>query len=223
LELFGTQVMPEFTKRAEAHEQAKIERLAADIEDALRRRDPPRVASPDYVIAPMGSGPPAKAPVGEASKAEPARGNGRAPAWRRRLEKRGEKVLRRFVHRSSDRRLERTVGSDTGLRLVFAGMTRRFRADKAAGFSGDILYELSPANGDRVKNWTVSVNGRRATARNDRPAAPAVTISMSLADFARLIARDLDPGKALLQGRLQVDGDFNVLTKLGEMFGEPAP
>jgi len=46
---------------------------------------------------------------------------------------------------------------------------------------------------------------------------------MNLADFARLVGRDLDPGKALLEGKLNVEGDFNVLTKLGEMFGEPAP
>jgi putative sterol carrier protein len=46
---------------------------------------------------------------------------------------------------------------------------------------------------------------------------------MDLADFVRLVGRDLDPGKALLDGKLKVEGDFNVLTKLGEMFGEPAP
>jgi putative sterol carrier protein len=126
------------------------------------------------------------------------------------------------VHRSGDRRLERTVGSDPGLRVVFNGMARRFRPEKAAGFSGDIQYELAPAAGG-PKNWFVTVNGQRASARPGRATAPAVTIAMSLADFARLVARDLDPGKALLDGKLKVEGDFNVLTKLGEMFGEPAP
>src|SRR6476620_10633018 len=41
LELFAAEVLPEFRERAEAHEQRKNERLAADVEDALRRRDPP--------------------------------------------------------------------------------------------------------------------------------------------------------------------------------------
>jgi putative sterol carrier protein len=101
-------------------------------------------------------------------------------------------------------------------------MARRFRPDKAAGFSGDIQYELAPADGE-AKPWVVSVNGARASVRPGRAPAPAVTIAMNLADFARLVGRDLDPGKALLEGKLNVEGDFNVLTKLGEMFGEPAP
>ena len=62
-----------------------------------------------------------------------------------------------------------------------------------------------------------------ATARPGRAPAPAVTIAIGLADFARLVGRDLDPGKALLDGRMSIEGDFNVLTKLGEMFGEGSP
>ena len=217
LELFAKEVMPEFAERTEERERAKQERLAPAVEDALRRRDPPRIADPDYTIEPMGSGsPPAPSPDGN------GRADGRAPALRRRLEKRGEAAFSRFVHRASDHRLERTVGSDPGLRVVFNGMARRFRPDKAAGFSGDIQYELAPADGE-AKPWVVSVNGARASARPGRAPAPAVTIAMDLADFVRLVGRDLDPGKALLEGKLNVEGDFNVLTKLGEMFGEPAP
>jgi alkanesulfonate monooxygenase SsuD/methylene tetrahydromethanopterin reductase-like flavin-dependent oxidoreductase (luciferase family)/putative sterol carrier protein len=216
LELFAKEVMPEFAERAEAHESAKAQRLAADVQDALRRRDPPRIADPAYMIPPMGSGPPPPPAGGD------GRADGRAPAIARRLQKRGEAAFNRFVHRASDRRLERTVGSDPGLRVVFNGMARRFRPDKAAGFSGDIQYELAPAGGE-AKPWVLTVNGARASARPGRAPAPAVTIAMDLADFARLVGRDLDPGKALLEGKLKVEGDFNVLTKLGEMFGEPAP
>jgi putative sterol carrier protein len=216
LELFAKEVMPEFAGRAEAHESAKAQRLAGEVDDALRRRDPPRIADPAYTIPPMGSGPPPPPAGGD------GRPNGRAPAIARRLQKRGEAAFTRFVHRASDRRLERTVGSDPGLRVVFKEMARRFRPDKAAGFSGDIQYELAPAVGE-AKPWVVSVNGARASARPGRAPAPAVTIAMELADFARLVGRDLDPGKALLEGKLTVEGDFNVLTKLGEMFGEPAP
>ena len=49
------------------------------------------------------------------------------------------------MRRSDDRRLERTVGSDTGLRVLFGGMTQRFRPEKAAGFTGDIQYDLRAA------------------------------------------------------------------------------
>jgi alkanesulfonate monooxygenase SsuD/methylene tetrahydromethanopterin reductase-like flavin-dependent oxidoreductase (luciferase family)/putative sterol carrier protein len=215
LEVFAREVMPEFAERTEERERDKAQRLTAAVDAALARREPPRSAPADYVIAPMGSGAP---PAGT----RPVPANAGAPALVRRLEERGEAAFARFVRRSSDRTLERTVGSDPGLRVVFAGMTRRFRPEKAAGFSGDIQYELTPASGEG-KQWVVSVQGERASARPGRATSPAVTVAMELADFVRLAGRDLDPGKALLGGKLQVAGDFNVLAKLGEMFGEPAP
>jgi alkanesulfonate monooxygenase SsuD/methylene tetrahydromethanopterin reductase-like flavin-dependent oxidoreductase (luciferase family) len=51
LELFATEVMPEFAERDAAAEPGKAERLAPAIEAALARRDPPRPA-PDHVMQP---------------------------------------------------------------------------------------------------------------------------------------------------------------------------
>jgi hypothetical protein len=53
LELFATEVMPEFHARAEEIESAKKQRLAPAIEAALARRDPPRPAPPDYAFPAM--------------------------------------------------------------------------------------------------------------------------------------------------------------------------
>jgi putative sterol carrier protein len=36
-----------------------------------------------------------------------------------------------------------------------------------------------------------------------------------------MAAGDLDAGKALLTGRLDVAGDFALAQRLGEMFGQP--
>ena len=41
-----------------------------------------------------------------------------------------------------------------------------------------------------------------------------------MADFLRIAARQLDPGKALINGSMVLEGDFAVATRLGEMFGE---
>src|SRR5207245_10710565 len=124
-----------------------------------------------------------------------------------------------FVRRSEDSRLERSVGTDAGLRLVFAGMSRRFRASRANGFEGDIHYDLKADDGT-PKPWVVSVRGERASARPGRATEPKLRLALSLADFVRLISRDLEPGKALMSGRLELEGDFAVASQLGEMFGE---
>jgi hypothetical protein len=133
----------------------------------------------------------------------------------------GEGIFYRFVRRSSDTRLERTAGSDRGLKVVFGAMSRAYRPDRAAGWSGDIRYELSDSRGT-VRTWTVTCTPSGATAVPAPAPDPALTIKLGLADFIRLAGRDLDPAKALLTGRMDLEGDFDVAVRLGEMFGQPS-
>ena len=129
--------------------------------------------------------------------------------------------MKRFVRRSSDERLERTVGSDRGLRIVFAVMARAYRPDRADGWSGDIRYVLTDSRG-RERTWTVSCDPSGARAREAAQPGPALTIKLGVADFARLAGGDLDPAKALLSGRLDLEGDFAVAMRLAAMFGQPS-
>jgi alkanesulfonate monooxygenase SsuD/methylene tetrahydromethanopterin reductase-like flavin-dependent oxidoreductase (luciferase family) len=219
LELFAAEVMPEFAERADAADAAKRERTAAACERALARREPPRVADPDYTVGPMDTG-----PSGNGAAPSGAGGSGEGPSTLKRLgvelQKRGETAFASWVRRSDDRTLERTIGSDAGLRVIFTGMARRFRPDKAGGFEGEILYELK-TNGTR-KPWTVDIRAGKATARQGDARDPKLTLALATTDFVRLIARDADPGKLLMTGRLYMEGDFQVASKLAEMFGEPS-
>jgi putative sterol carrier protein len=140
---------------------------------------------------------------------------------RRTIEARGEQAFQAFVQRSDDGRLARTAGSATGLKVIFGGMERQFVAERAAGFTGDIQYNLRAADGT-LRPWTVTIGGGRATARPGAAQAPKLTITLSVADFVRIAARDLDPVKAVLTGRLELAGDFGVAMRLGEMFGQPS-
>jgi putative sterol carrier protein len=38
--------------------------------------------------------------------------------------------------------------------------------------------------------------------------------------FVRIAAGELDPARAMLDGRLEIEGDFVVVGRLGEMFGQ---
>jgi alkanesulfonate monooxygenase SsuD/methylene tetrahydromethanopterin reductase-like flavin-dependent oxidoreductase (luciferase family)/putative sterol carrier protein len=220
LELFGTQVLPAFAARRPARDVEKAARLAPAIEAALARRAPARESDPGYTIAPLDSGPPA-VQRGGADATNGRAGRGRLDGLSKVLAERGEQAFRAFVRRSDDRRLERTVGSEPGLRVLFGGMTQRFRPDRAAGFTGTILYDLRGADGTE-RPWTVAVERDGASARPGTVAEPSVTLRMTLADFVRIAGRDLDPGKALMTGRLGIEGDATVALRLGEMFGEPS-
>lgn len=228
LELFAREVAPEFREGAAAREEAKRERLAGVARAALARRPSPRVANADYVIGPLDSGPPAPIPGGgedggglSDAADEDAGASGRLSGLSARAQQRGGEALSGWVRRSSDRGLERTVGSRAGLTLLFGEMARRFEPERAAGFEGDIVYLLSGEDG-ASRAWTIAVSAGRAVSRAGRAPAPRLIVSLALADFVRLAAGDLDPGKLLLTGRLNVEGDLAVAARLGEMFGQPA-
>jgi alkanesulfonate monooxygenase SsuD/methylene tetrahydromethanopterin reductase-like flavin-dependent oxidoreductase (luciferase family)/putative sterol carrier protein len=220
LELFAGEVMPEFAARRPEREAAKRARLGDAPQRALARRSPAKAVDPGYAFGAQGS-------RAEAETAHPHAdvvGNGRRPgatALRRALEERGERAFSAFVRRAGDRRLEQTIGSGPGLRAVFAAMVRQFDPARAAGFTGDIQYDLRTADG-RVRSWTVTIDESGAQARPGTSAEPKLTIKATVADFARIAARDLDPVQALLSGRLDLEGDFAVATRLGEMFGQPS-
>ncbi|HEX7300956.1 MAG TPA: LLM class flavin-dependent oxidoreductase [Solirubrobacteraceae bacterium] len=217
IELFAAEVMPEFAERADAADAARAERFGAAIEAALARREPPRASDPDYAIVPTASGPPAESGLARAT----ANGRPRLAAVQGLLTDQGERAFRAFVRRSDDLRLERTVGTQRGLRVVFGAMAQAFEPDKAGGFVGELQYELTRADGE-VISWTLSLDARRARARPGAAGAPALTLKVGLADFVRLAGRDLDPGKALLTGRIDMEGDLALAARLGEMFGQPS-
>jgi putative sterol carrier protein len=214
LELFAAEVMPEFAGRRVAREARKQERLAGVIERALARREPPRVVDPDYRFGPTDSGGPSTVPRAASNGSVPAR-----MALRRSLVRRGERAFKSYVTRSDDVRLERTVGSRQGLRVLFGLMAGAYDPERAAGFEGDIQYDLRGSDGV-VRPWTVSVDPQRATIRPGRSPSPKLVLKLGIADFVRIAGGDLDPGKALLTGRLDLQGDFSVAMRLGEMFGQ---
>ena len=115
-----------------------------------------------------------------------------------------------------DRGMDRIVGRPAVLRAVFRGMAASFRPDRAQGFSGIIRYELT---GRRTHRWTVLVTGSHATASPGGAGDPAVTVRMSVPDFARIVTGELQPAVAFMQGKIQVEGDLAVAARLSEMFG----
>ena len=220
LELFGKKVLPHFTDGREEAEAAKRERLAEACERALARRAPARTVDPGYVITPQGE--PAPAQVISAARRASANGASRTTfraAAARRVQRAGESAFGMFVRGRSDEQLERMVGSDTGLRLLFKGMERAFVPEKANGFSGEVQYELTGRNG--TKQWVLRVEeGSRAVTKPGRSEKPVVTFRTSVPTFARLASQEVHPAKAMMEGELEVEGDFEAATRLGEMFGQ---
>jgi alkanesulfonate monooxygenase SsuD/methylene tetrahydromethanopterin reductase-like flavin-dependent oxidoreductase (luciferase family)/putative sterol carrier protein len=222
LELFGKKVLPHFTDGREEREAAKRERLAEGCERALARRPPARSADPSYLITPRGE--PRAAQVIAAARR--ARSDGAAVAGRgglraavqRHLKELGESAFAAFVRKRTDAQLARTLGSGPGLRVMFKGMERAFVPEKAKGFKGEIQYELTGSR-NGTQEWVLRIDGDRATVAPGRASEPVVIFRMSVPVFARLAAQEIHPAKAMMEGQLELQGDFEAAARLGEMFG----
>jgi alkanesulfonate monooxygenase SsuD/methylene tetrahydromethanopterin reductase-like flavin-dependent oxidoreductase (luciferase family)/putative sterol carrier protein len=214
LELFGKQVLPEFAKRRDKLEAAKQERLADACEKALARRSPARRSDPGYVITPQGEPTPAQL-ISAARRADQAPGR---PSLKQRISELGQAALAAFVRGRSDRQLERTIGSRPAMRAIFKGMERAFVPEHAELFKGEIQYELNGSGAPL--NWVIRVENGRAEAYEGRSSDPAVTFRMTVPTFARIAAGEVHPAKAMFNGDMEIDGDFEVASRMPDMFGQ---
>jgi alkanesulfonate monooxygenase SsuD/methylene tetrahydromethanopterin reductase-like flavin-dependent oxidoreductase (luciferase family)/putative sterol carrier protein len=205
ISLFGSEVLPRFAASAGAVEEAKRERLAEACSRALARRAPARTVPEDgYVISP-------------GAEPRPAYAGGRSDgSVSQRARDMVESAFAAFVKGRSDEQLDTLVGSGPGLRLLFKGMEASFSPDAARGFSGEIFYDLRTSRGER--RWTVTIDGTRAVAEQREAREPVVTLRADVPVFVRIAAGQLEPTRAMLEGNLEIEGDFSVAARLGEMF-----
>ncbi|MDP8957121.1 MAG: LLM class flavin-dependent oxidoreductase [Actinomycetota bacterium] len=226
IEVFGKEVLPRFAEREDERETSKRARLEQAMEQALTRRSRPRTADPTYVITSQGESAPARPIQPATGDAEHEAATSRVARLRQAsaalLHQKVESGFESFVRGRSDAQLERTIGTRIGLQTIFNAMARRFEPEKAAGFNGDIEYELRYADGD-TRRWVVRITDDRAEARAARSPNPALTLRLSLPTFARMLARELPPAEAFMQGKIEIEGDFQVAVRLGEMFGQGSP
>ena len=126
-----------------------------------------------------------------------------------------------MVRGRSDERVDRLVGSPVMLRGVFGAMAKQFRPERSAGFHGDIQYELTGRRGPQ--RWLIRVRNGAASAVAGSSAAPAVLVRTDVPTFARMITQEVPAAKAWFEGRVQIEGDFQLAARLGEMFGQSSP
>lgn len=139
------------------------------------------------------------------------------PPRKRSLSARAAKAGPRFVQKLSDRQIELLIGNRVGVRGLFHSMARMYRPSRSGGFRGDIEYTLDTPHGPEI--WTITCGEKRAVARRGKSEDAGLHVSAGLADFLRVGTGDLSAPAALMSGRLEVRGDFQLAVRMGEMFG----
>jgi hypothetical protein len=122
-----------------------------------------------------------------------------------------------------DDELTRRFGSALAQRALFAAMAKSFQPTAAFGFQGEILFEVRlPTDGpDPLPPdwWTIEVRGHKAISRQERASSPAVVVQTELPDLIHLLSGELHPMRAVIEGRVHIDGDVLVAGRIPEMFG----
>lgn len=147
------------------------------------------------------------------------------PRWPGDLQWLGRRVLKEIVRHTGDADLEKRVGTQVMLRLIFDTMASSYDPRAGEGFHGLISFELTrPVSGRPASWWMVSVApDGTAASRSGRPDAGAAQLQVRLpvADLLRIAGGVIDPVEPVLAGRAAVSGDLGVAARLGEMLGAP--
>ena len=99
-------------------------------------------------------------------------------------------------------------GTDTVLGSIFDGMALAFRPDIAKNASAVIQYDVVTPEGPR--SYQLNVADGKCTAQKGVAVPARVTLTLSLANFLRLVSGTLNGQEAFMSGKLKLAGDMGV-------------
>jgi putative sterol carrier protein len=108
-------------------------------------------------------------------------------------------------------------GTEAFLEQAFSGMCDAFRAERAAGQSAVIGWDIrTPDHG--VVSYQVLVDDGACRAERKAVLEPRVVLAIGMADFLRLLLGSLDSQDAVESGKLGVSGDRVLATTIRDWF-----
>jgi putative sterol carrier protein len=110
-------------------------------------------------------------------------------------------------------------GSDATLEQAFWGIKEAFQAERAAGQSAVIRWDIATPEGE-VVSYELEVSDGECTLSRGALGEPRVVLALELADFLRLVTGCLDGAEAHRAGKLNITGDLAVAQVLTEWFKE---
>lgn len=110
-------------------------------------------------------------------------------------------------------------GSDATLEQAFWGMKEAFQAERAAGQSAVVRWDIRTPNAV-VVSYELEVADGECTLSRGALGDASVVLALELADFLRLVTGCLDASDAYRAGKLHITGDMAVANVLAEWFQE---
>ena len=106
-------------------------------------------------------------------------------------------------------------GAETALQMIFEGMKNALNPDKAQ----DCIVGFRLTEDGNTHTYTVTIKGKQASYEKAEPEGARVVLGMTMVDYLRLIAGELDGMQAFMQGKLKLEGDMMFAQQIPLMFG----
>jgi putative sterol carrier protein len=98
---------------------------------------------------------------------------------------------------------------------TFEAMAGRFRADKAAGTTAVIQYDVS---GDGGGTWHAVIKDGTCTVNAGPASSPSLTLQIGGQEWLDMLSGKQSGQMLFMSGKLKVKGDMGLAMKLGSMF-----
>jgi putative sterol carrier protein len=98
---------------------------------------------------------------------------------------------------------------------TFEAMASRFRADKSAGTSAVIQYDVSGEGGG---TWHAVIKDGSCSVKSGPGTSPNLTLQISAQDWLDMLSGKQSGQMLFMSGKLKVKGDMGLAMKLGSMF-----
>ena len=108
------------------------------------------------------------------------------------------------------------VGVDETLSQIFGAMVDAFQADKAAGQSAVVQWDITTP--DQTYSYNVTIADGTCKAAAGTAESPRLTLGLALPDFMRFIAGKLDGMQAFMSGKLKLSGDMMFAQQMQAWF-----
>jgi predicted lipid carrier protein YhbT len=218
LELFAKEVLPHFAEDREAKDEAKKERMAEAVEQALARRPvAPARDVENYVIATTGELTPARTPIRGQRTGRPMKID-----VQRNVQSGMRKLVGALVDHVPEGVVRKVADRPTAIAGYRWGMEQALRGARLEGVEAVIRMEVT--DGDMVRAWDVVVHEGKASTAPPNGVEPHAVVRVDIVDWLSLISGRASGGELLFAGRLVIEGDdAKVVTVLNHLDGEHQP
>lgn len=131
----------------------------------------------------------------------------------------------RLVAEATEEQLEAGLSANRELILneVFRRMPDHFRGDLAPDLEVLVEWRITGRPDGGEDRWQIAIERGSCRVERDGDGAPALTFTVGPVDFLRLATGNVDGPQLFLYGRLEVDGDLVLATRIPTLFIPPRP